>query len=260
MRPTRPDVSAHGHHHHRGADFDWDAMAEALEVDGALILPLVETVSSRLTETALDTATVLPRRRCGLRAGSRHVRPRATVPCRPRSPGIDSARTAPRSTSNQSSRCGAWRVASTASRPISIEELPQLRPADLVWASMVVHHVADPVATLGRLGGLLRPGGMLVVVEFGGNPQVLPDDDPIVAGGAWARLEDGARASLVAAPRPGPDRPRLAPRPPPRRPRGRHRRHRAVLLRRPTRRAPPPLARPPRPAWHRDGGRGSPRR
>ena len=64
---------------------------------------------------------------------------------------------------------------------------------------MVVHHVADPVATLRRLGGLLRPGGTLVVVEFGGNPRVLPDDDPIVAGGAWARLEAGARASLVSA-------------------------------------------------------------
>ena len=76
-------------------------------------------------------------------------------------------------------------------------DLPQLPPADLVWASMVVHHVAEPVATLRRLGRLLRPGGTLVVVEFGGDPKVLHDGDPIVAGGAWARLEAGARASLV---------------------------------------------------------------
>ena len=96
-----------------------------------------------------------------------------------------------------------WRVASTGVVADLDHELPQLSPADLVWASMVVHHVADPVATLRRLGGLLRPGGTLVVVEFGGNPTVLPDDDPVVAGGAWARLEAGARAWLVQ--RLGPD-------------------------------------------------------
>jgi SAM-dependent methyltransferase len=76
-------------------------------------------------------------------------------------------------------------------------DLPPLDPADLVWASMVVHHVEDPAATLRQLGRALRPGGRLVLVEFGGDPRVLPDDDPLVSGGAWRRLVDAATASLA---------------------------------------------------------------
>src|ERR1700761_8368528 len=37
--------------------------------------------------------------------------------------------------------------------------------ADLVWASMSLHHVADPDQTLARVFGLLRPGGSLVIAE-----------------------------------------------------------------------------------------------
>jgi SAM-dependent methyltransferase len=176
-------------------------MADALEIDGALILPLVETVSSRLTGTGLDAATVshIVDAGCGpgvVTCALAQQFPAAHVT------GIDSA-------GQLLARLRARALdAGLARRIDGVEadldhELPQLGPADLAWASMVVHHVADPVATLRRLGALLRPGGTLVVVEFGGIPQVLPDDDPIVAGGAWARLEAGARASLVQ--RLGPD-------------------------------------------------------
>jgi SAM-dependent methyltransferase len=42
---------------------------------------------------------------------------------------------------------------------------PELGPADLVWSSMAMHHVADPGQTLTRILGLLRPGGSLVIAE-----------------------------------------------------------------------------------------------
>ncbi len=42
---------------------------------------------------------------------------------------------------------------------------PELGPADLVWASMALHHVADPDRALTEIFGLLRPGGALVVAE-----------------------------------------------------------------------------------------------
>jgi SAM-dependent methyltransferase len=176
-------------------------MADALEIDGALMLPLVEGVSSGLTGKGLDAATVshVVDAGCGpgvVTCALAKQFPTAHVT------GIDSAG---QLLTRLRSRALDAGLASRVDGVVADldRELPLLRPADVAWASMVVHHVADPVATLRRLGGLLRPGGTLVVVEFGGNPHVLPDDDAIVAGGAWGRLEAGAMASLVE--RLGPD-------------------------------------------------------
>ena len=44
----------HGHHHHHGADFDWEAMADKLEVDGTFVLPLVAAVVDDLAAAGLD--------------------------------------------------------------------------------------------------------------------------------------------------------------------------------------------------------------
>ncbi|MFC5061520.1 class I SAM-dependent methyltransferase [Actinomycetospora atypica] len=63
---------------------------------------------------------------------------------------------------------------------------PDLGPADLVWASASLHHVADPDLVLRRLRGVLAPGGLLAVVELAGMPRFLPDDAP--AGRLEARL------------------------------------------------------------------------
>ena len=70
--------------------------------------------------------------------------------------------------------------------------LPALEPAELIVASMVLHHVADPVAALRNLHDLLVPGGVLVMLEFAGPPAVLPPEDPMLQGGAWTRLEKAA--------------------------------------------------------------------
>ena len=110
--------------------------------------------------------------------------------------GLDSARELLARLRARAAEAGARRARRSAVEADLEHDLPPLEPADLVWASMVVHHVADPAATLRRLGGLLRPGGTFVLVEFGGRPRVLPDDDPLVAQGTWQRLEDAATASL----------------------------------------------------------------
>ena len=41
----------HGHHHDhdRGPDFDWEAMADSLELDGSIMLPLVSDVVQSLS-------------------------------------------------------------------------------------------------------------------------------------------------------------------------------------------------------------------
>ena len=48
--------------------------------------------------------------------------------------------------------------------------------ADVVWASSSLHEVADPERLLRDVLDVLPPGGLLVVVEIDGLPQVLPDD------------------------------------------------------------------------------------
>ncbi|MFT2689475.1 class I SAM-dependent methyltransferase [Clavibacter zhangzhiyongii] len=51
---------------------------------------------------------------------------------------------------------------------------PALPPADVVWASLMLHEVADPARLLGRIRDGLAPGGILAVVEMDGPPRFLP--------------------------------------------------------------------------------------
>jgi SAM-dependent methyltransferase len=69
-----------------------------------------------------------------------------------------------------------------------------LGPADLVWASMVLHHVGDEVDALGRMRALLEPGGLLALVEHHRPVRVLPDAADLGRPGIWDRLDDAWRA------------------------------------------------------------------
>jgi len=196
---TKP--GGHGHDYRHSNDFDWDAMADALEIDGTLVLPLVEAVSAGLQRAGIDTATVARVVDVGCGPGVVTCALAETFPAA-RITGIDSAAHLLDRLRHRTLDAGLQDRVDGLTGDLE-HELPQLPPADLVWASMVIHHVADPAATLRRLGDLLRPGGTLIMVEFGGHPRVLPADDPVVVDGTWARLEDGARATLVE--RLGPD-------------------------------------------------------
>ena len=43
---------------------------------------------------------------------------------------------------------------------------PDLGPLDLTWASMSLHHLADPGRVLGDALAATRPGGLIAVAEF----------------------------------------------------------------------------------------------
>ncbi|HEV7204261.1 MAG TPA: class I SAM-dependent methyltransferase [Jatrophihabitans sp.] len=53
---------------------------------------------------------------------------------------------------------------------------PEAGPLDLVWASMSLHHLADPERVLGDVRASLRPGGLVAVAEFDEPLRFLPDD------------------------------------------------------------------------------------
>ena len=195
MRPRGGDPERHAHGAASGREADWEALADSLEVDGELVLPLVEAVVAGLEAEGLDAARVAHVVDVGCGPGvvscalARRL-PAAAVT------GLDAA---PRLLDRLRRRAAG---SGLAERIATVEadldgELPPLAPADLVWCSMVAHHLPDPVASLRRLRGLLRPGATLVLVELAGSPHVLPPSDPLVAGGAWERLERAAAAALV---------------------------------------------------------------
>ncbi|GII99701.1 methyltransferase family protein [Sediminihabitans luteus] len=62
-------------------------------------------------------------------------------------------------------------------------------PFDLVWASMSMHHLADPAAGFRRLHDVVAPDGLLVVVEMDARPTFLPDDPGVGRPGLEARLQ-----------------------------------------------------------------------
>lgn len=68
---------------------------------------------------------------------------------------------------------------------------PDLGPADLVWASASMHHFADPGRTLGQVHGVLRPGGVVTIVEQNSFPRFLGDDL------AASALEDRCHAVMA---------------------------------------------------------------
>jgi SAM-dependent methyltransferase len=63
---------------------------------------------------------------------------------------------------------------------------PELGPADLVWTSMALHHVANPDQALTQILGLLRPGGTLAVAET----SALESFPRFLPAGAESGLED----------------------------------------------------------------------
>ena len=70
-------------------------------------------------------------------------------------------------------------------------------PFEVVWASMVLHHLADLDGVLARLAARLSPGGWLAVTEFGGPLSVLRASDTVVASGAWDRFTAASRRALA---------------------------------------------------------------
>jgi SAM-dependent methyltransferase len=75
---------------------------------------------------------------------------------------------------------------------------PLAGTVDVVWASMSLHHLADPDRTLADLYATVRPGGLVAVAEMDALPRFLPDDLGIGRPGLEARChaalaEDRAR-------------------------------------------------------------------
>jgi SAM-dependent methyltransferase len=180
----------HEHGHHHDDDFDWSNFAEQLELEAGVLMPLIDDVVANHTPD-VDWPTVQHVLDLGCGPGviscalARHA-PRAHVAA------LDSSvQLLSRVREHAAAQQLATRVHTLEADMEAV--LPAIRPMDVVWAGMVLHHVADPANVLSNLRALLQPGGTLVMIEFAGHPTAVPAGD--AAEDAWNRMEAGVSES-----------------------------------------------------------------
>ena len=69
------------------------------------------------------------------------------------------------------------------------DDLAALGQADVVWASLALHHIGDEAAALRGIHGCLRPGGLLALVEIGEPLRLEGRDAHLGRPGLWERLD-----------------------------------------------------------------------
>ena len=197
------DDPHHDHHHgsvHLG-EADWAALADRAVVEGEVLLAFVTDTARRIAERRGPDAP--PVRRV-LDIGS--------------GPGVGTCELAERFPDAQvvavdASPAMLERVAERAAArglgdrvSTHLAELPDgldgVDPADVIWASLSLHHVGDERRALRALGELLAPAGLLAVAEMAAPMRVLPDDLDVGRPGLADRLEQ-AEAGWFGAMRAG---------------------------------------------------------
>lgn len=75
----------------------------------------------------------------------------------------------------------------TAFLAAPIDTLEDLGPFDAVIGRYILHHLADPAATVRRVAGLLSPGGVIAFHEIAANipPQSFPEIPVLREAGSW---------------------------------------------------------------------------
>ncbi|MFE7773447.1 class I SAM-dependent methyltransferase [Streptomyces sp. NPDC057445] len=181
-------MSSH-HHDHDGTGtthIDWDELAPLLERGAELQRPLYAQATAWIGEQ-LPVASV--RRILDIGSGPGVIScllaeafPYAEVVAVDSTPALlDRARA-------RAERMGLGdRVrVHVAEMPDGIDDLDE---ADLVWAGNSLHHVGDQRAALTGFGRLLRPGGLLALVEGGLQPRHLPRDIGVGRPGLESRID-----------------------------------------------------------------------
>ena len=178
---------AHHHHHHAGEAADGAdsaaAMADLLELDGEVLHDYLAGITSWIAEQS-DAA---PRRILDLGAGTgtgtialAHQFPDAEVIALDNSEGLLNRLNGKVTELKLDGRVSSIQVDLDA-------DWPAVAEVDLAWASTSMHHFADAGRVLADVLRTLRPGGLLLVLEFESPPRFLPDG---VGSGLEARCQD----------------------------------------------------------------------
>jgi SAM-dependent methyltransferase len=184
-------TSPHGHQHDHPGDAGDAALAEVLDLDAEVVPDYLPEVTRWLHELAADP----PRRILDLGTGTgtgalalAREFPAAEVTA------VDVSEPMLHRLADKARGLGlADRI-----RPVRADldaGWPAVGPADLVWASTSLHHLADPERTLAEIFAGIAPGGLLAVAEMDSLPRFLPDDLGIGRPG----LEERCRALVREA-------------------------------------------------------------
>ena len=185
--------SNHQHHdHHRRHDhdgIDWAAMGEQIELEGEVLAGFVHDATQLITErfaggsvrTIVDVGSGPGVASCMLAEAF----PEATVTA------VDASAPLLVRAQLRGERLGLGPRLLTQvgdlDHGLSVHE-----PVDLVWASMMLHHLHDQEAALGAIRRVMRVGGWLAIVEFGAPLVCIPPD----TFGAQADLLDRCQAAV----------------------------------------------------------------
>jgi SAM-dependent methyltransferase len=201
------DMAAHEHpraHHHGHVhldEADWRTLAPHTELEGEVLLAFVTGAAAWVAELRGPHAP--PVRRvidvgCGPGVGTCELAKRFSDA---QVLAVDSSPAMLERTTQRAAAHGLDARIST-----HLAELPGgldgIAPADLIWASMSLHHIGDEVAALRVLRDLLDPLGLIAIAEHAEPMRVLPDDIDVGRPGLFDRL-DNAGAKWFAEMREG---------------------------------------------------------
>ena len=183
----------HQHHHHD--DTDWGAMGDVLEAEGDVLADFVRDAAAWVgercghdpVERIVDVGSGPGVGSCIFALQFRG----ATVTA------VDASGPLLGRAAARAMRLGvAGRVRTRVGDLSDAVAVSAEEPADVVWASMVLHHVPDQPAALAAIHAGLRDGGWLAIAEFGAPLQCLPDSALGDAAGVWARCQAAVRSWL----------------------------------------------------------------
>lgn len=182
-------------------DLDWAAMVPYAEAEAEVMISFLEDTASLLADLAeqdrLDVRRVLD-------VGSGPGVGTCVLAQRFPTATVVAADGSSEMLANVVPRAERLRLAGRVeTRLVELPDgLAALGRAELVWASMVLHHVGDEGAALRGLRARLEQGGLLTLVEFGEPLRLLPDHADSGRPGLWERLH-AARATWLAEMRAG---------------------------------------------------------
>ncbi|MFI6288984.1 class I SAM-dependent methyltransferase [Streptomyces sp. NPDC051018] len=176
-------------HHHHTTEFDWDAMGPQLERGAELHGDLYRQAAAWLSGL-IPAAGV--RRVLDVGSGPgvltvllAEVFPYAEVVAVDGNPPLlERARA-------RADRTGTGDRVRTLHAELP-GDLARLGEADLIWAGDSLHHIGDQRAALAGFAGLLRPGGLLALVEGGLPARHLPRDIGLGRPALEARMDAAA--------------------------------------------------------------------
>ncbi|MEV6611096.1 class I SAM-dependent methyltransferase [Kutzneria sp. NPDC051319] len=173
----------HGHGHgHSGDDYDWASLGEMLERNAEVHRDFLDQAMDWLRVQADEPARVLD-------VGSGPGVAACALADAFGDAEVVAADRAPELLALAQKRAARLGVEITTLRADLPDAFGELGPADVVWTSGVMHHIGDQQEALNRLAGLLRPGGVLAVVEGGLTMRFLPRDIGIGRPGLQSRLD-----------------------------------------------------------------------